>query len=87
MNNPPTTTPTTFSELVDFFIGFVNILITALFALAFLVLIWKIIDAWVIHADDEKKRAEGKSLALTAVIVFVVMLSIWGILRLLTGGA
>ncbi len=83
MNN----TPTTFSGLVDFFIGFVNILITALFALAFLVLIWKIIDSWIIHADDENKRAEGKSLALTAVIVFVVMVSVWGILRILAGGA
>jgi Type IV secretion system pilin len=80
-------TPTTFGGLVNFFIEFINIVITALLALAFLVLIWKIIDAWIIHADDEKKRAEGKSYALTAVIVFVVMVSVWGILQLLVGAA
>jgi hypothetical protein len=30
----------------------------------------RIIDAWIIHADDEGKRAEGRRLLLTAVLVF-----------------
>lgn len=77
--------PTDFKELVNFFLGFVNIGITVLFALAFLVLLWKVIDAWVIHADDPSKREEGTTMAITAVIVMTVMVSIWGILALLTG--
>ena len=77
------TTPTTFGELVNFFIGIINSLILVLFALAFLVLIWKMIDTWIIHADDEKKREDGRTTAITAVLVMVVMVSIWGILSLL----
>jgi hypothetical protein len=76
-------TPTTYSELVNFIISFIQILITALFALLFLVVVWKTIDAWVIHAGDPKKREEGKRLALTAVLVLVVMSSVWGIVALL----
>ncbi len=78
-------TPTDFSGLVNFFLEFVNIAITVLFALAFLVLMWKVIDAWVIHADDPSKREEGSTMAITAVLVLIVMVSIWGILALLTG--
>jgi Kef-type K+ transport system membrane component KefB len=78
-------TPTDFSSLVNFFLEFVNIAITFLFALAFLVVLWKVIDAWVIHADDPSKREEGTTMAITAVLVMIVMVSIWGILALLTG--
>jgi Kef-type K+ transport system membrane component KefB len=81
--SPTPTTPTTFAGLVDFFIGIINSLILVLFALAFLVLIWKLIDTWIIHADDDKKREEGRTIAITAVLVMVVMVSIWGILSLL----
>jgi Kef-type K+ transport system membrane component KefB len=80
-------TPTDFSSLVNFFLEFVNIAITVLFALAFLVLLWKVIDAWVIHADDPSKREEGTTMAITAVLVMIVMVSIWGILALLTGNS
>lgn len=79
-------TPTTFDELVAFIISFINIIVTFLFALAFLVLIWKVVDAWILHADDETKRAEGRTMAITAVLVMVVMVSVWGILALLTQG-
>jgi Kef-type K+ transport system membrane component KefB len=81
MNN----TPSDFAGLVNFFLQFVNLAITVIFALAFLVLLWKVIDAWVIHADDPSKREEGTTMAITAVFVMVIMVSIWGILALLTG--
>ncbi len=80
-----TETPTDFKGLVGFFLEFVNIGITAIFALAFLVVLWKMIDAWIIHADDPSKREEGTTMAITAVLVMIVMVSIWGILALLTG--
>ena len=76
-------TPTDFVDLMNFFIEFINLIIGAIFALAFLVLIWKLIDAWILHVDDAGKREEGKTIAITAVIVMVIMLSIWGILSLL----
>ena len=76
-------TPTTFEGLVKGILGLIGLAIPLIFAVVFLVLIWKIFDAWVINAADEKKREEGRQLAVTAVIVFVVMVSVWGIVALL----
>jgi succinate dehydrogenase hydrophobic anchor subunit len=75
-------TPTTFSELVKFVIDFINILIPAIFGLVFLYVVWKIIDAWVIHAGDDTNLEEGKRMVTTAVIVFVIMVSTWGLVAL-----
>ncbi len=75
--------PTTFKGLVKFFVDFINILVPAIFGLVFLYLVWKIIDAWIIHADDPKKVDEGKKFATTAVFVFVIMVSVWGIVNLI----
>ena len=83
MSPTPPVTPTTFAELVNFFIDIINSLIVLIFALAFIVMMWKIIDTWIIHADNDTKRDEGKAIALTAVIVMVIMASIWGILSFL----
>ena len=77
------TTPTDFKGVVLFVIDFINILIPAIFGLLFLFIIWKIIDAWVIHAGDEKKREEGKRLVTVAILVFVLMISTWGIVTLI----
>ena len=77
------TTPTTFAELVGFFIGIINQIVPLIFAIAFLFIMWKLIDAWVLHPDDGSKREEGKTIIITGVIVLVIMLSIWGILNLL----
>jgi hypothetical protein len=76
-------TPTTFAGLVDFFLRFINYLIPFLFAVVFLVVMWKLFDAWVLHADDSGKQEAGRSLAIVAVIVFVLMLSAWGIVAMI----
>jgi succinate dehydrogenase hydrophobic anchor subunit len=77
------TTPTTFKGLVEFIVNFINILIPALFGVLFLYIIWKIIDAWILHADDDSKREEGRRLVITAVLVFVLMVSTWGIVAMI----
>lgn len=76
-------TPTDFKGLVNFIINFINILIPTLFALLFVYIVWKIIDAWIIHAGDEQKLEEGKQLVITSVFVFVLMISAWGIVALI----
>ena len=76
-------TPTTFAGLVNFILGFINILIPLIFGLIFLFLVVKIIGAWIIHADDDSKREEGKRLMITAVVVIVVMISAWGIVAMI----
>ena len=76
-------TPTTFAELVAFFLGLINQIIPLLMGAAFVYLIWKLIDAWIIHADDANKVEEGRTIIMTGAVVFVVMASIWGILSIL----
>lgn len=76
-------TPTSFKGLVNLVIEFINILIPALFAVLFVFIVWKIIDAWVINAGDERKREEGRRLVVVAVVVFVLMISTWGIVALI----
>ena len=78
-------TPKNFAELVDLFIGLLSLVIPLIFSLALLFLIWKIIDAWVINADNSTKVEEGRQYALWGVLVLVVMSAIWGILALLQG--
>lgn len=77
------TTPTTYSGLVNEIIDIINLIIPALFAIVFIYFIWKVIDAWVINAGDETKRAEGKQYAMIAVLVFVLMISAWGIVAMI----
>jgi TRAP-type mannitol/chloroaromatic compound transport system permease small subunit len=76
-------TPATYSDLVTHIIGIINILIPAVFAIVFLYFVWKMIDSWIIHAGDEKSREEGKQYAVAAVIAFVVMVSVWGIVAMI----
>lgn len=77
------TTPTTFAGFVDEIIGIINILIPVLFAVVFVFLVWKIFDAWVLNAADERKREEGKQYAIVASIVMVVMIIAWGIVAMI----
>ncbi len=76
-------TPTSFKGLVEGIVNLIDLVIPLIFAVVFLVLVWKIFDAWVINSADEKKQAEGKQFAYTAVIVFVFMLLIWGIVAMI----
>ncbi len=76
-------TPSTFAEFVDLILGIINLIIPTIFAIIFLVLVWKIFDAWVINAADERKREEGKQFALVSVIVLVIMVVVWGIVEMI----
>lgn len=78
-------TPRNFAELVDFFIGFLSLVIPLIFTLSLLFIIWKIVDSWILNSDNTTKVDEGKQYALWGVLVLVVMSAIWGILALLRG--
>jgi hypothetical protein len=76
-------TPTTYQELVIFIIELINILIPTLFGVLFVYFIWKVIDCWIINAGDPAKHEEGRNHAIVAVIVFVLMVSAWGIVLMI----
>lgn len=80
---PPSSAPTTYSGFVSLVIDIINILISALFGLLFVYLIWKVIDTWILNPGDQAKREAGKKYALSAVVVMVIMISAWGIVAMI----
>ena len=72
-----------FSALVNAFIGIIMLLIPLIFALTMLLIVWRVIDAWIINGGDESKVEEGKNTILVGILALVVMSGIWGILRIL----
>lgn len=82
--------PGDFSTLTVFFGGLVNFinstLVPLIFALAFLLFLWGIFKYFFWGGGEEEKREEGKQLMLWAIIAFLLMVSIWGIVNLLSKG-
>ncbi len=67
--------------------GFINnTLIPLLFGVALLVFLWGIFKYFILGGGDEGKREEGKQLMLYAIIGFVVMVSVFGIVNMIANG-
>ncbi len=75
--------PSNFAELVGVFIDILSLIIPFIFGLSLLIIIWKVVDAWIINGGDAKKIEEGRNVALWGIIVLVIMSGIWAILRIL----
>lgn len=74
--------PSDLKGVVGIVVGLVNLLIYVIFALAFLVLVWGIMKAWIFNGGDSKSVEEGKKLFTAGLIGLVVMSSLWGIVYL-----
>ena len=72
-----------FSDLVGKFLELINLTIPLIFAVTLVVVIWKVVQAWIIGGGDPSSIEAGKKTVLVAVIALTVMASIWGIVRLL----
>ncbi len=75
---------TSFGGNIVIFIN--NTLVPLIFALAFVVFLWGIFKAFIFGGGDETKREEGKQLMLYSIIGFLVMVSLWGIVNLVSNG-
>lgn len=64
-----------------------NILVPVLFAVAFIVFLWGAFDTFILGANDESVKEKGKNLMLWGLIGFFVMVSVWGLVNILTGTA
>jgi hypothetical protein len=62
-----------------------TVLVPLIFALAFIVFLWGVFQYFIAGAADEEKREGGKSLMIYGLIGFFVMVSVWGLVNLLTG--
>lgn len=61
-----------------------NTLIPLVFAIALLVFIWGMFRLFI-HKNAEEAE-QGKQLAIYAIVAFVLMVSIWGIVNLIANG-
>ncbi|MEX0913129.1 MAG: pilin [Candidatus Paceibacterota bacterium] len=74
---------------VDTFVGNIttfinNVIIPLIFAIALVVFIWGIFKLFI-HKNAEEAE-QGKKLALYAIVGFVLMVSIWGIVNVVASG-
>ncbi|MBL1434330.1 hypothetical protein COB87_002055 [Candidatus Wolfebacteria bacterium] len=64
------------------FIG--TTLMTLVFAIALLMFVWGLFSSFILGGANEEKRKEGKQLMLWGIIAFAVMVSIWGLVSIIT---
>ena len=62
-----------------------NVLVPVLFAIAFIVFLWGAFNTFILGAGSEDVKEKGKNLMLWGLIGFFVMVSIWGLVNILTG--
>lgn len=77
--------PQNFGELVQIFLDLIMLAIPLVASLALLVFLWGLVKFIYRVGGDEKAVTEGKNLMIWGVIALFVMVSIWGIIRLLSG--
>lgn len=82
-DNRTLTDATNLGDAVGVIIRLIDATVPAVIGLILVFIIWKIIDTWILNAGDEKKVTEGKQYIVTAIIVMVVFVSVWGIVLLL----
>jgi hypothetical protein len=60
-----------------------NSVIPLLFAVAVIMFIWGVFQFFILNAEDEKKRTEGKQFMIWGIVALAVMLSVWGLVGIL----
>lgn len=66
-------------------VGTINgVLVPILIAIAFIVFLWGVFKYYIWGAEDESSRKSGHQLILWGVIGFVVIVSLWGIVNIVT---
>lgn len=75
------------NDFIDDVMSFINgTLIPLVFAAALLIFIYGMFKYFVLGGAEEEDRKKGQQLMLWAVVGFVMMVSIWGIVNLLANG-
>ena len=59
-----------------------SILLPVLIALAFITFLWGVYNYFILGADSEDKRKEGRSFVLWGIIGFVIIFSLWGLVTI-----
>ena len=88
-----TGTPKTLGDFVGIFLSLYGLLLPILIGLSFLLFFWGV-ARFILHANNEKEVAIGKSYMIWGVIALFILTTIWGIVQFMsnelgftTGGA
>lgn len=74
------------SDAATFVINIINnIIVPILFAVAFIVFLWGAFQTFIVGATSEEVKEHGRNLMLWGLIGFFVMVSLWGLVNILTG--
>ena len=59
--------------------------IPLIFAVAVVMFIWGSVSFFIINADEEAKRTQGKQFMIWGIIALAVMVSVWGLVNIIGG--
>jgi Type IV secretion system pilin len=69
-----------FQDLLCYITGIINSsVIPLIFAIATVAFVWGVVQFFILNADEEAKRAQGKQYMIWGIIGLAVMLSVWGL--------
>jgi len=74
--------PRNFADFINIFLDLINLLIPIIFALALVAFFWGI-SVFLFNADSSDKRVEGKEIMIWGVIALFVMVSVWGLVKII----
>ncbi len=74
------------SDAGSFIINIINnVIVPVLFAVAFIVFLWGAFQTFILGAQSDDVKQKGKNHMLWGLIGFFVMVSVWGLVNILTG--
>lgn len=73
-----------FQDVLCYFTGIINnSIIPLMFAVATVAFVWGSIKFFLIDADEEAKREQGRQFMMWGIIALAVMISVWGLVGIL----
>jgi len=73
-----------FQDVLCYITSIINdSIIPLIFAVATVMFVWGIVQFFILNADEEKKREQGKQFIIWGIIALAVMLSVWGLVGIL----
>ncbi len=57
--------------------------IPLIFALALAAFVWGVVQFFILNSDEEAKREQGKQFIIWGIVALAVMLSVWGLVKIL----
>jgi predicted permease len=78
------TTPSNLNDVARLFLSIFAVFVPVIVGLALVVFLWGVAQ-YIIHGDNEQKRSEARNFIIWGILSLFVMVSVWGLVAILTG--